>query len=114
MTQLVIDHLWQSTLFTGLIGLLTMAFRSNGAHIRFALWLTASLKFLVPFSLIVEAGKILHWINAPAHPVKTSWPAMLDDFIVPTHALKTPGPGWHFETILWLAWACGVAVVLLR
>ena len=114
MTQLVIDHLWQSTLFTGLIGLLTLAFRTNGAHIRFFLWLTASLKFLVPFSLIVEAGKILHWISAPAHPAKTSWPAMLDDFIAPTHAVRTPGPGWHFETILWLAWACGVAVVLLR
>jgi beta-lactamase regulating signal transducer with metallopeptidase domain len=114
MTQLVIDHLWQSTLFTALIGLLTLAFRTNGAHIRFVLWLTASLKFLMPFSLIVEAGKILHWIDAPAHPAKTSWPAMLDDFIVPTHAVKTPGPGWHFETILWLAWACGVAVVLLR
>jgi beta-lactamase regulating signal transducer with metallopeptidase domain len=110
MTQLVIDHLWQSTLFTGLIGLLTLAFRTNGAHIRFVLWLTASLKFLVPFSLIVGAGKILHWNNAPAHPAATPW---LDDFIAPTHAVKTPGPGWHFETILWLAWACGVAVVLL-
>ena len=114
MTQLVIDHLWQSTLFAGLIGLLTLAFRTNGAHIRFVLWLTASLKFLVPFSLIVEAGKVLHWMNAPAHPAKTSLPAMLDDFIAPTHAVKTPGPGWHFETILWFAWACGVAVVLLR
>jgi len=111
MTQFVIDHLWQSTLFAGLIGLLTLAFRNNGAHIRFALWLTASLKFLVPFSLIVGAGKIL---NAPAHPAATPWPARLDDFIAPTHAVKTPGPGGHLETILWVAWACGVAVVLLR
>jgi beta-lactamase regulating signal transducer with metallopeptidase domain len=110
MTQLVIDHLWQSTLFAGLIGLLTLAFRTNGAHIRFLLWLTASLKFLVPFSLIVDAGKIL---NAPAHPAATPWPAMLDDFIAPTHTVRTPGPGGHFDTILWLAWACGVAVVLL-
>jgi len=110
MTQLVIDHLWQSTLFAGLIGLLTLAFRTNGAHIRFFLWLTASLKFLVPFSLIVGAGKIL---NAPAHPATTPWPAMLDDFIAPTHAVRTPGPGGHLETILLLAWACGVAVVLL-
>ena len=110
MTQLVIDHLWQSTLFAGLIGLLTLAFRTNGAHIRFLLWLTASLKFLVPFSLIVGAGKIL---NTPAHPAVTPWPAMLDDFMAPTHAMKTAAPGWHFETILWLTWACGVAVVLL-
>jgi len=110
MTQLVIDHLWQSTLFAGLIGLVTLAFRTNGAHIRFFLWLTASLKFLVPFSLIVGAGKIL---NAPAHPATTPWPAMLDDFIAPTHAVRTPGPGGHLETILWSAWACGVAVVLL-
>src|SRR5437868_14811324 len=100
MTQLVIDHLWQSTLFAGLIGLLTLAFRTNGAHIRFLLWLTASLKFLVPFSLIVDAGKIL---NAPAHPAATPWPAMLHDFIAPTHTVRTHGPGGRLETSLWLA-----------
>lgn len=114
MTQLVIDHLWQSTLFAGLIGLSTLAFRTNGANIRFVLWLTASLKFLVPFALIVEAGKLLYRITAPVHPAETPWPAMLDDFIAPTHAVQTPGSGWHFETILWSAWACGVVVVLLR
>ena len=56
MMPLLLDHLWQSTICAGLVGLLTLLFRSNGAHVRFALWLAASLKFLMPFSLIALIG----------------------------------------------------------
>jgi beta-lactamase regulating signal transducer with metallopeptidase domain len=52
----VIDHIWQSTLFAIGIGLLTLAFRRNRARVRFALWLAASVKFLVPLAAIVSLG----------------------------------------------------------
>ena len=50
----VANHLWQSTLFAGLAAILTLAFRKNQARVRHSLWLAASLKFLVPFSLLIE------------------------------------------------------------
>jgi bla regulator protein BlaR1 len=50
------DHLWQSTLFVGVVALLALAFRSNRAGTRYALWLAASVKFLVPFSLLTSLG----------------------------------------------------------
>ena len=50
------NHLWQSTLFACVIALLMLALRNNRAQIRYCLWLAASLKFLVPFSLLVGIG----------------------------------------------------------
>jgi uncharacterized protein (TIGR03435 family) len=60
------NHLWQSTLFAVLAGLLTLAFRRNRAPVRYSLWLAASLKFLVPFSLLVGIGAQLDWRTEPA------------------------------------------------
>ena len=52
----IANHLWQSTLFAVIAGLLTLLLRNNRAHIRYRLWLAASAKFLIPFSLLVFAG----------------------------------------------------------
>lgn len=50
------SHLVQSTLFAGAVALLTLAFRTNKAQVRFWLWLSASLKFLIPFALLSIVG----------------------------------------------------------
>jgi uncharacterized protein (TIGR03435 family) len=52
-------HLWQSTLFAGVAGLLTLFLRKQRAHVRYWLWLMASVKFLFPFSILVAAGGLL-------------------------------------------------------
>lgn len=52
----VANHLWQSTLFAGVAGLLAQVLRKNHARARYWLWLTASVKFLLPFSLLVGIG----------------------------------------------------------
>ena len=53
------NHLWQSTLFALVAGLLTLTMRKSHAQARYALWLAASLKFLLPFSLLVSIGNHL-------------------------------------------------------
>jgi TonB family protein len=55
----IANHLWQSTLFAALAAILTLAFQKNQARIRHHLWLAASLKFLVPFSLLIDLGRHL-------------------------------------------------------
>jgi bla regulator protein BlaR1 len=57
------NHLWQSTLFALLAGLATLALRKNQARVRHNLWLAASLKFLVPFSLLMDLGGYLARMN---------------------------------------------------
>ena len=53
------NHLWQSTLFVASVALVALAFRSNRAGMRYGLWLAASLKFLVPFSVLSALGGYL-------------------------------------------------------
>ena len=55
----IFDHLWQSTLFTLAVGLLAfLTMRNNQANVQIRpLWLAASLKFLIPFSLLIGVGK---------------------------------------------------------
>jgi beta-lactamase regulating signal transducer with metallopeptidase domain len=53
------NHLWQSTLFAIAAGLLTLLLRKHHARARHWLWLAASLKFLLPFSLLVSIGSRL-------------------------------------------------------
>jgi bla regulator protein BlaR1 len=53
------NHLWQSTLFAGVASLLTLFLRKNRAHVRYWIWLMASVKFLLPFSILVALGGLL-------------------------------------------------------
>jgi len=82
------NHLWQSTVFVALAGLLTLALRRNHAHVRHSIWMAASLKFLLPFALLVSVGS--HF----AKPSKTApSPAMystLQDVNEPFDAPITP------------------------
>ncbi|HEY1744263.1 MAG TPA: M56 family metallopeptidase [Granulicella sp.] len=55
----VANHLWQSTVFVAAVWLGTLLLRRNAARVRFSLWLAASIKFLIPFSLLVGLGGLL-------------------------------------------------------
>jgi len=63
------NHLWQSTLFAAAVWVLTLALRKNRAAVRHRLWLAASVKFLIPFSLLVSLGAQIPWrpasVSAP-------------------------------------------------
>jgi len=45
--------------------LLTLVMRKNRAAVRHWLWLSASVKFLIPFSLLVSFGSLFQWRLAP-------------------------------------------------
>src|SRR5580658_9358302 len=62
------NHLWQSTLIACIVALLTLMLRRNRAAVRHWLWLAASLKFLIPFSILVSIGSQIEWRKAPAAP----------------------------------------------
>jgi beta-lactamase regulating signal transducer with metallopeptidase domain len=61
MISPLVTHLWQSTIFAVVAGALTLAFRKNRAHVRYWLWLSASLKFFIPFALLIGFGSRLGW-----------------------------------------------------
>src|SRR6476646_7234830 len=65
----VANHLWQSTLFAIAAGLLALLLRKQNDRARHWLWVAASLKFLIPFSLLVNIGSYLSPAFATARPV---------------------------------------------
>lgn len=50
------NHLWQSTAFVAAVAVICLALRNHSPRLRYWLWLAASLKFLIPFSILVSLG----------------------------------------------------------
>src|SRR5688572_7613211 len=67
MTGDISNHLWQSTLFAVAAGLLSVALRRNQARIRYWVWFSASVKFFVPFTLLITFGSGLEWAPTAQH-----------------------------------------------
>jgi bla regulator protein blaR1 len=107
------NHLWQSALFAAVAGLLTLALRNNHARVRYWVWLAASLKFLIPLSMLVATGSLIHWRTSETAPSNLA--AVMDEvsqpFTVPAVLspvlVTTPEAASPLPAILWSVWACG-------
>jgi uncharacterized protein (TIGR03435 family) len=53
----LVNHLWQSTVAFLIAWLFALILRNNHARMRYWVWMIASVKFLVPFSLFIAAGE---------------------------------------------------------
>ncbi len=71
-TAALVNHLWQSTAVTLAAGVLGLSLRRHQARTRYWLWMVASLKFLVPFALLIAVGERLR----PAVPQPTQHQAL--------------------------------------
>jgi uncharacterized protein (TIGR03435 family) len=118
MINTVTNHLWQSTVFAIAVALLTLAFRKNRAQVRYWLWFSASLKFLIPFSLLLTLGGYMGRSTAaksvavPAvalRIVQMAEPFPQSPALVPSEATRHD---W-LPIALVSIWACGLGCVAL-
>src|SRR5579862_3891483 len=121
----VANHLWQSTWFAAVAGLLTLFLRKNRAYVRYWLWLVASLKFLLPFSILVAVGGLLgpHTAAAPSQPTPASDLSYLvqqvgQPFTSTVPQVATPAVPRSYTgvitAILILLWAAGFVTLVCR
>jgi bla regulator protein blaR1 len=103
------DHLWQSTVFALVAGLLTLALGKNRARVRHWVWLAASCKFLVPLSMLTALGSHVEWRKAAAPSdisvviVQVSQPFTVKPVAIATAPpVRNPLPG-----VLSGIWSCG-------
>src|SRR5580658_5354933 len=104
-------HLWASTVFAGVVALLTLMLRQNAARVRHWLWLAASVKFLIPFSLLVGLGS--HFgIRTAAPPQVTYVMEGVRQQLSPpvVHLAARPSSSVDWLVPLWIG---GCVVVLL-
>jgi bla regulator protein blaR1 len=118
----VTNHLWQSTVFAVVVGLLTLAFRKNRAQVRYWLWLSASAKFLVPLSLLMSLGHdLLGGLAGGRVATEVAAPALFGTIAQITQPFPdsmTPAPAAQHATdwipvVIFGVWACGFAAVAL-
>jgi bla regulator protein blaR1 len=112
--SLFANHLWQSTLFAGVAGLLTLALRKNHARARHGVWLAASCKFLIPVFMFIALGGHILWRTAPETTPSNLFVVMDEvnqPFAAPAVAsplLATAPPAASpFAAVLFGIWACG-------
>jgi uncharacterized protein (TIGR03435 family) len=116
----VLNHLWQSTVFAAVAGTLVLVLRRAQARTRYAVWLAASVKFLLPFALFMALGSRIHWPSARA-VVHAQWSAAVTQASQPftdsVTSSAAPIVDFHAVGSVWipvlaLIWGCGFAVVM--
>lgn len=115
------NHLWQSTLTAGAALALAALLRKGEARLRHGIWMAASLKFFVPFALLVELGRRVatpHIAHDAAEPLLATVLAIGQPFaqLNGTHpAAQAQAAQAHVPWILLLAlfWAAGALTVLI-
>jgi beta-lactamase regulating signal transducer with metallopeptidase domain len=103
------NHVWQSTVFAAAAGLLTVAFHKNRAKVRYWLWFSASVKFLVPFALLMSLGSHFAW--RPAAPA-VSFRVVRIALPFPEALPFAPAAPRHADWVpiaMLGVWACGFA-----
>jgi beta-lactamase regulating signal transducer with metallopeptidase domain len=112
MIAALLDHIWQSTAFAGAAALLTLAFRRNGAGTRFWLWFAASLKFLLPFTILAALGETLSQLFPSALPrIVLAIPPTAEKLSAPAQMLVAPQSAGLMHLLL-LLWLLGFAALL--
>ncbi len=107
------NHLWQSTICRGAVALSTLILQRNRAAVRHGLWLAASVKFLIPFSLLVSIGSHIEWRKAsPVQPQLSALEQISQPFTSPTSgrvSVSAPTAPRRLPASLFGLWLCGFA-----
>jgi bla regulator protein BlaR1 len=126
--RLAANHLWQSTAFAAVAVLLALALKGNRARVRHWLWLTASVKLLIPFSVLASIGGVFgRWLVGrwviPAAPI-SRLPLAMEQMVQPfapiqgaglagTSPVQTPATPGLLLALLLVFWLFGFVAVLL-
>ncbi len=124
MIEQLTNHLWQSTVFALAVAALTIFFRKSGAHVRYWLWFSTSIKFFVPFAMLIALGRQMQWaptVREAAPPaisaamVRVSEPFLEGvSSVLPVRPSRARTIDW-FGVVLPAVWACGfLAIALIR
>jgi bla regulator protein BlaR1 len=112
----ILNHLLQSTLFAAAVGVANTTLRRNSPRLRYWLWLAASVKFLIPFSLLVSSGaRIQLPPDSPSlHAVTVQ---EISTYFAPFPAFSTPAPAtttFGLRQTLVAIWAAGALFLAFR
>ena len=115
----VANHVWQSTVFAAGAGLLTLLVRRNHARVRYWLWFAASVKFLVPFTLLGSLASYVDWAPETPRQLSPTVAAVATQITEPfSDEILTAAPGpasdrQAWDSVVFTVWALGVAAIAI-
>jgi uncharacterized protein (TIGR03435 family) len=111
MPEALTNHLWQSTAFAAIAGLLTLAFRSNRARVRHWLWFAASVKFLIPLALFIGLGQQIEFKSTPVQPsVTAAVQQIVEPFTAQAVSVAAPAESRRPD-VIFMVWLVGVLAI---
>jgi bla regulator protein BlaR1 len=120
-TELIVNHLWQSSCFVLLAALLAFALRKNPPTLRYWVWLSASLKFLAPWALLASLGSAIPWaaqraVSVPAPVITNTLIQIAEPFSPASYSTVPARASTHWPAIaIGIVWALGfIAILLVR
>ncbi|HTM04995.1 MAG TPA: M56 family metallopeptidase [Vicinamibacterales bacterium] len=114
----IVNHLWQSTLFTVAAALLALCLRHHRATVRFWVWQAASVKFLVPFASLAAMGARLPLGvrgTAPESALLLVWTTTLVPLSQPLPIVNAPDGSLarlSVSVVFGAIWLAGCLIVL--
>ncbi len=117
------NHLWQSTFLAAVVGLLAVIFRKERAEVRYWLWFSASLKFFLPLSLLMNVGANIPWAPVAKSIASPSVSFRMEQLTQPFPHISPPILATTGTPMSWIPlvalglWACGfgcIALIRLR
>jgi uncharacterized protein (TIGR03435 family) len=122
-TAAVFNHVWQSTAVVLIAWLVTLGLRTNPARVRYRVWMFASVKFLVPFSLLASLGS--YWAKSIAgRHIGSALYTTVDEISQPFQQVQAPAAKYLLSPqpvqlldfvlpLLAAVWLCGTVTVLV-
>ena len=109
------NHVWQSSAFAILAAALAFLLRRSPAKVRYWVWLSASLKFLLPLTLLVSLGTLLPHPAPRVIPVAPAILKIAEPFTPLAVYSPALAPAQNEVNWLGILWSAGFfAVILVR
>jgi bla regulator protein BlaR1 len=109
----LLNHLWQSTAFAAAVAVVTVILRRHSPRLRYWLWLAASAKFLIPFSLLVTTGARVRL--PPYTPtLRATTVQRISTYFSPVYAAAPARTAFLWATVLTAIWIAGALFLVIR
>jgi uncharacterized protein (TIGR03435 family) len=107
------DHVWQSTAFAAGVAVAAFILRRHSPRLRYWLWLSASAKFLIPFSLILATGARIQ-LPPDTPSLHATTVQQISTYFSPALIPAPADASFPWTKLLTAVWIAGALFLLIR
>jgi uncharacterized protein (TIGR03435 family) len=109
----LLNHLWQSTAFAAGVALTAVILRRHSPRLRYWLWLSASARFLIPFSLLLSTGARIQ-LPPDTPGLRATTVQQVSIAFAPLSIAAPAHTGFPWASALGAVWFAGAALLAFR